>query len=129
MHEQFCPRCFTALPSGVSQCRRCGLDPDAWERDIPYAERLIHALGHPHSEVRMGAIIALGERHETAACPALLHCALVWPSDVVQALEIIRALRGMGASEALERLASEHPAHAVREAAGAEHTFDEGTRT
>lgn len=121
MNAQFCPRCFTALPENSRQCVRCGLDPDAWERDIPYAERLIHALGHPHSEVRMGAIIALGKRRETAACAALLHCALVWPGDVIQGLEIVRALCAMRpaaeAEHALARLGDEHPAHAIRTAA------------
>lgn len=121
MSAQFCPRCFAELPSALPQCLRCGLALDSWERDVPYSERLIHALGHPNPEVRMGAIIALGGRRETAACAALLHCALIWPSDVVQGLEIVRALQAMEATDApvpmLVRLAEEHPAHAIRRAA------------
>jgi hypothetical protein len=82
---------------------------------------LIEALKHPLSDIRMRAIIVLGKRRECTAEQALVDCAMAYPSDVVQGLEIANSLRlireGETTSWALEKLAKDHPAHAVREAA------------
>lgn len=71
----------------------------------------------------MGAILSLGRRADPTAATALTQCALAYPSDVVQALEIVRSLSRLAAgaerTAALEHLAEHHPAHAVRVAATA----------
>ncbi len=94
---------------------------DAWSTSRSYTERLVHALAHPLAEVRMQSVIALGKRKDEASITMLKWCAFRHPTDIIQALEIIRALENMPTSpakaQALDALA-EHPAHAVREAAG-----------
>ena len=87
---------------------------------MPYSSRLIHALNNPHSEVRMGAILSLGERGDIDAARPLADCALHWPTDVVQGLEIVRAIGLIPPSperkDALGRLIF-HPSRPVRRAA------------
>ena len=89
------------------------------ERD--YQTKLLHALLHPLSEVRMRAIIALGMRRNPIAADALFDCALRHPKDVVEGLEIVASLALLqphsAGHAALCRLAARHPAHAVRSAA------------
>lgn len=116
----YCAACFAQFDAGLVRCPRCGALPQALsERD--YREKLLHALNHPLADVRMRAIIALGLRADAQASELLAQCALRWPADVIQALEIVASLasiaRVTGQRTALERLAKEHPAHAVREAA------------
>ena len=124
MSEQltwFCPECHAEVGAQDTRCPHCGADFDAWAAR-PYGERLILTLQHPLSEARMSAIIALGKRGDSAAAPALAACALAHPSDVVQALEILRALARMPANaqrEAARSALLTHPAHAVRSAAQA----------
>ena len=69
----------------------------------------------------MRAIIALGMRHESGTALPLAECALRHPLDVVGGIEIIYALKIFGTSieglHALEILANQHAAHAVRIAA------------
>jgi len=118
----FCPACFAELPVSDPEqpCPRCGTVASAWEAGHSYTERLIHALGHPNSEARMGAILTLGNQGEVRAALPLARCALAHPIDVVQSLEIIRSLsklpHGPERAAALGLLL-EHPARAVRRAA------------
>lgn len=67
----------------------------------------------------MRAIIALGWHGEAEAVPALVDCALRHPIDVIEGLEIVRSLSHIQTHHlrALEVLAENHPAHAVRAAA------------
>jgi HEAT repeat protein len=120
MREEFCPRCFADLPAGASVCPACGVDLEAWGR-LPYLQRLVHALRHPLSEVRMRAIITLGWLRAEDAAPALVECALRDGRDVVEGLEVVESLSrldmGPVRRAALDRLAREHPARAVRAAA------------
>ncbi len=108
------------MPREVESCPACGESLTEWQHR-PYTERLLHALDHPHSEVRMGVIIALGYRAEPATATALVHCAFAYPNDVVQALEIVHSLSRFAVSvertAALKRLGEHHPAHATRVAA------------
>ncbi len=117
----FCPACFRGVPRAHGNCPDCGEDMDAWNASRSYTERLIHALAHPLAEVRMRSIIALGKRKDEASITMLERCAFRHPADIIQAMEIIRALENMPSSsaktQALDALA-EHPAHAIRKAVG-----------
>ena len=121
MWPDYCPICFGEIAHGTRICPHCGQDIDVWTTRTPYSQRLIHALANPHPEVRMGAIISLGQRREVVAIPALVETALAYPSDVVQGLEILHTLAEMPAEDvrrqALSTLAADHPAHAVRSTA------------
>jgi len=118
---EFCPRCFRMLELDTRECPTCGTDTSAWESDRDLDARLEAALKHPVDDVRMRAVYALGKRGIECACPALVSCALAWPNDVVQGLEIVKALNAMpdgdARGDALASLAKTHSAHAVREAA------------
>lgn len=117
---RYCLECFALIPAEARICPHCGEDQERL-RERDYRARLLHALRHPLSEVRMRAIIALGWQGEPDAASALVECALRHPVDVVEGLEIVKSLAriegrhpGLGA---LERLLKLHPAHAVRTAA------------
>ncbi len=115
----FCPQCHAEVDARERRCPHCGADFAAWDA-LSYGERLIRALVHPSSEVRMGAIVAMGKRADSRAAVPLARCALAHPRDVVQGLAIVDALAQMPADElraqALQTLCA-HPAHAVAEAA------------
>lgn len=117
----YCPVCFAEITGDQQDapCPVCGATPAEW-RQRDYTDRLIHALGHPNPEVRMGAIISLGNRREPRAAIPLAECALAHPIDVVQALAIVDALRTIEPSPERDRaltLLAGHPARAVRRAA------------
>ena len=116
--QQICLRCFYLIPVEAQTCPRCGADLAAFSaRD--YADKLIAALDHPLSEVRMRAIIALGWRGEKRAAQSLLDLALRHSVDVVEGLAVLESLTRMGIEGriAMAGLAQRHRAHAVREAA------------
>ncbi|MDA8149910.1 MAG: HEAT repeat domain-containing protein [Nitrospiraceae bacterium] len=117
---RYCPVCFNEVPQEDRICPFCKVDIPMWSQLIPYTSRLIHALNNPHSEVRMGAILSLGKRGDLEAARPLADCALRWPTDVVQGLEIVRAIDLLPSSperrEALERLIL-HPSRPIRRAA------------
>ncbi|MGA9855885.1 MAG: HEAT repeat domain-containing protein [Gammaproteobacteria bacterium] len=114
----FCPVCHSEIAERDPCCPVCGADVTA-ELGRPYVDRLVRALENPLSEVRMGSIIALGMRGDTAAASALAECAFRHPTDIVEGLAIVHALQHLPDSVsrkmALVRLAR-HPAHAVRQA-------------
>jgi hypothetical protein len=116
----YCPVCAAPLDAGSAGCPRCKADIDEWDKKN-FTDKLINALKHPLSDVRMRAIIVLGKRRERIAEQALVDCAMAYPTDVVQGLEIVNSLLMIRENEtsswALEKLAKDHPAHAVREAA------------
>jgi len=120
MLQFFCPNCFAKVPSPHGPCPACGVDSRDWVERHSYASRLIHALDHPISEVRMAAVISLGNRGDAAASLPLAHCALKHPTDIVLAQEITSALKkiptGPERDEATTLLKT-HPAQAVRQAA------------
>jgi HEAT repeat protein len=121
VNEQFCAACFHLVPADATACPACGADLAALSaRD--YQDKLLAALHHPLSEVRMRAIIALGWRGEALAAEPLVRCALRHPTDVVEGLQVVESLarlRDAGvARQALHTLQAQHPAHAVRVAAG-----------
>jgi HEAT repeat protein len=122
--QYYCPACFAEIPFADRDkpCAVCGTVAAEWARTRSYTERLLHALKHPNSEVRMAAIISLGNRREPLAAVPLAECALAHPIDVVQALEIVRSVSKLPAAPeratALALLA-EHPARAVRTAVAA----------
>ncbi len=115
---QYCTWCFAEIPLDATVCPDCGTNLDDYARHTPYPDRLIHALHHPLSETRMGAIIALGKRADPLTIGALTDCALDNRGDVIEGLEILHSLAQMPQTptlvKALQRLAQEHPAHAVR---------------
>ncbi|MGH8396958.1 MAG: hypothetical protein ACRETA_01755 [Gammaproteobacteria bacterium] len=78
-------------------------------------------MQHPVGDVRLRAIYALGKRDVHPAGTALVECALFAPADVVQGLAVVTALGhwlpSPDAQWALERLAREHLAKVVRQAA------------
>lgn len=120
--RQYCGKCFALFETASDVCPHCGAVASRLsERD--YDAKLLHGLHHPLAEVRLRAVIVLGRRGRLADGRALLECALRHPADVVQALEIIDALlriarRDPNTVRMLRRLAAEHPAHIIREAAG-----------
>lgn len=119
MMQFSCPNCFAELAPDVNVCPACGTDSTAWEATHTYEERLIHALGHPLSETRMASIISLGNRGDPAAAMPLAHCALAYPDDVVQNLEIVRSIDEMPAGPGRERALDslrQHPARPIRRA-------------
>ena len=125
--EGFCPRCFAPMDADAGVCPACGLQLERWNAKN-YSAKLIHALRHPLSEIRMRAIIAIGLRRDSRAADALVWCAFQHPTDVIEGLEIVRSLGQMegsaSAQEALRKITARHPAHAVRVAAGEESTAE-----
>jgi hypothetical protein len=121
MVQFFCPKCFVGVPSEQRVCPACGVDINTWSQDHSYTRRLIHALDHPISEVRMAAVISLGNQGDSAASLPLVRCALKHPTDIILAMEIRNALKklpiGAERDEAIAILKT-HPARAVRESAG-----------
>lgn len=121
--QQFCPHCFHLLADKDQTCTACGTEINQWDSTAQnFDTRLIQALRHPVGDVRLRAIYALGKRDVHSAATALVKCALSAPSDVPQGLEVVTALEHWLPSpvgqQALERLAHEHAAKVVREAAG-----------
>jgi len=120
MVQFFCPNCFARVPSPHGACPACGLDSREWVEHCSYTDRLIHALDHPISEVRMAVVISLGNRNDTTASLPLARCALKHPTDIVLAMEITAALKKLPAgperNEAIAMVKT-HPAQAVRDAA------------
>lgn len=121
MHgEQYCLECFARIPLEVASCPACGHATGGDDR-TRFPERLVHALQHPLSEVRMRAIVALGWRASEDASQALADCALRRPVDVNESLAVVTALAQLSAgprrAAALRRLAASHAARAVRAAA------------
>lgn len=113
----FCPSCYARIPLDTEICPRCHASLRRWQEKT-YSTRLIEALGHPLSEVRMRAILALGWRGERAAEEPLVDCALRHPIDVIEGLEIVNSLRlirdKVSGDSWLQILADRHPARAVR---------------
>lgn len=120
MVQYYCPDCFGIVDPGAVHCLHCGVDLRS-ARERPYAERLIQALRHPLSEVRMGSILSLGNRREIRAAVPLARCALAHPTDLVQALEIVRSLQKLPAGRERDeafRLLATHPARSIRQRIG-----------
>ncbi|MHB1678103.1 MAG: HEAT repeat domain-containing protein [Sulfuriferula sp.] len=120
-NEIFCPNCFSMIPAEAETCPVCG-ERIASLSAQGYREKLLHALAHPLGDIRMRAIIALGLRRETGTAVPLAVCALRHPTDVVEGMEVVYALKNMGMPEkqlALTMLINDHAAHAVRAAAEA----------
>ncbi|MGH8284003.1 MAG: HEAT repeat domain-containing protein [Gammaproteobacteria bacterium] len=120
--QQFCPHCFHLLTNKEQTCSACGTDIGQWDSSAQdFDTRLIQALQHPVGDVRLRAIYALGKRDVRPAGTALVECALSAPADIVQGLAVVTALEhwlpSPDARRALKRLAREHPAKVVREAA------------
>jgi hypothetical protein len=115
--ESYCPQCFARIPVDAEICSVCGVDISALsERD--YNEKLVHALHHPLSDIRLRAIIALGLQGDDGAARALVECALRHASDVVEGLEVVNSLRQIRSAtirrQALKELTERHPTHGVQ---------------
>lgn len=111
----FCPSCFAEIDADSPSCTQCGADVQAG-RDRAYPQRLLHALRHPLSDIRMTAIEALAQLQPEGAATALADCALEHPRDPVQGVAILRALerlpRNPAWAAAVSRLVV-HPAAVV----------------
>lgn len=113
----FCPNCFDEIESDTEICELCRINVNEWMVQKSYLERLIHALNHPVAEVRMGSIISLGKLKEVKAAIPLAQCALKHPIDIVQGLEIVRALEAMDLESEVKqalKMLSKHPARIIR---------------
>jgi len=117
--KEFCLACFRLVPAEASRCPLCGADRAALSA-ADYEHKLLHALEHPLTDVRMRAIIAIGLRGNRAAVPVLQALALRHPVDVIEGQAVVECLRKLGneGRVALGELAEQHPAKAVRRAAG-----------
>lgn len=118
--QYYCPSCFQKIRRDDKVCSNCQVDIAGWLNVRSYEERLIHALKHPNSEARMGSIIALGNLRVTRAALPLAACALAFPADDVQNLEILRALAKMPTGrekEAALSALSSHPSRIIRQEA------------
>lgn len=120
---QYCGECFARFEVTSDVCPHCGAIASRLS-DRDYDEKLLHALHHPLPDVRLRAVIALGRRGRADMAEALIDCALRHPTDVIQGLEIVDGLQRIARRHpetvrAFQRLAEEHPAHVIREAAWA----------
>lgn len=107
--QQICPECYRLMPLTAARYPDCGADLAAFSAQ-QYRDKLLAALDHPLSEVRMRAIIALGGRGERAAAEALAECALRHPADVVEGLEVVASFKKIGAQITLALQSKTHPA-------------------
>lgn len=115
----YCLACFAETGTHRERCPNCGADLLA-QGQADYADKLKQALSHPLADVRLRAIIALGLRQEAEAVAPLIACALRHPLDVIQGIEIARALKRIEDKhtdlEALSELARQHPSEIVKHA-------------
>lgn len=118
--EIYCMNCFSMIPAQAEACPVCGEHVTELSAQ-DYRKKLLHALEHPLDDVRMRAIIALGLRREAAVSLALAECALRHPLNVEEGIEAVNALKSFlptpDGQRALQILARDHAAHAVRGAA------------
>jgi hypothetical protein len=118
--EIYCMNCFSLIPAEVKFCHVCG-EHMAGLSAQHYRVKLLHALQHPLDDVRMRAIIALGLRREAGTAMPMAECALRHPLNIEEGIEVVNALKKFPPSadgrRALEMLAHDHSAHAVRAAA------------
>ena len=113
----FCPQCFTKVAESTEICPHCHTNIKSYLRDVPYLKRLIHALGHPESEARMSAVIALGGLAAPEAASPLIDLITFWPSDVVQGEQAIKALVQIDTEQAwqgIDTLSKKHPSAVIR---------------
>ncbi|QKE41943.1 MAG: HEAT repeat domain-containing protein [Ferrovum myxofaciens] len=118
--EIYCMNCFSLIPAQAAICPLCGESATRLS-ELDYREKLLHALEHPLDDVRMRAIIALGLRRDTGAALPLAGCALRHPLNIDEGIAVVAALKNLRAfpdgARAMEMLAENHAAHAVRTAA------------
>jgi hypothetical protein len=119
-NDAYCLNCFSLIPTEAEACPKCGANISSLsEQD--FGEKLLHALDHPSDDVRMRVIAILVQRHEEGTALKLAECALRHPMSYEEAIEIVNALKDFQAfpdgRRALEMLAKDHLAHAVRVAA------------
>ncbi|MCU0259741.1 MAG: hypothetical protein MUE78_01855 [Ilumatobacteraceae bacterium] len=121
MTQYFCPACFAEVGSAAPVCLACGVTAADWEADRTYTQRLVHALGHPVPTTRMMAILALKGRLEPDTAMPLALCAQAYPVDVVQGMEILRAIEALAADapqrQAALRNLTTHPSRLMRDRA------------
>jgi HEAT repeat protein len=100
----FCWHCYGRNERPSGRCRHCGREI-APPSGISYTDRLIWALDHPVSEVRMIAAQALGRRADQEAAPALRRLVdeSANPFLAAQALRSLLAIEGVATLEALLR--------------------------
>ncbi len=116
----FCPQCFTKVAETTEICPHCHTDIKQYLHHVPYVTRLIHALGHPESEARMSATIALAGLAPPEAVKPLLDLIAQWPSDVVQGTQAIDALMQINTKEAwqgIDTISKTHPSTVIRHVA------------
>lgn len=113
----FCPQCFAKVDESTEICPYCQTNIKNYLHDVPYLTRLIHALGHPESEARMSAVIALGGLAAPEAINPLIDLLNTWPSDVVQGEQALKALVQIGtkqAWQAIGQIAKNHSSAVIR---------------
>jgi HEAT repeat protein len=118
--QQICLACFGMIDAAAAVCPRCGADLAALSGRA-FGSKLVGALQHPLSEVRMRAVIALGWRGDPQAAAELERLAWRHPADVIEGLAVVDALAQLDSAgqASLAVLAASHPAHAIRAAAHA----------
>ena len=119
-NDTYCLNCFSLIPAEAETCPVCGENITSLSAQ-EFREKLLHALDHPSDDVRMRVITILAQRHEEGIALKLAECALRHPMSYDEAIEVVHSLKDFQAfpdgRRALELLAKDHPAHAVRVAA------------
>lgn len=112
----FYPYCFARVLEDDRICPYCCQDIQEWEQKKTYATRLVQALRHPIDEVRMGAIISLGNQADPHTATALVECAYRFPTMVPQNLQILASLLQFPSSPERDiafNLLSKHPSRMI----------------
>jgi len=111
----FCPYCWKEVPAEAIVCPHCGAKLEAFAQ-VPYEEKLLHALAHPVRESRLLAIRLLGQIQSRAALPHFKQ--LLWSeTDVYILQEVLLALERLATDESrtlLADAAARHPLPLVR---------------
>lgn len=96
----YCPNCWSEIDEKEKSCHVCNYDISKYD-SFDYTDKLINALSHPISDVRIFAARLLGKNKVKKSIPALIECLKV-SKDMYFQKAIIETLGNLGALETLE---------------------------
>jgi len=110
----YCWACYGRNAAAAGSCVHCGGEIEA-PPSTSYADRLLWALEHPVSEIRVDAAFSLGSRRENPRSRASAHTLALESPDpflAAAALESLVAISGLEPTRGLlESLANSRRAH------------------